>query len=275
MNLEPWRDQHPLEGPFLKLERAEKHLKTIDEYLAKFEAFNPHRVSFKLDSGEAFYEARLHAIFPPFLDFWTIIGEFCYQVRSALDHIVYALAVFPPTLSEAQRAKAERDTAFPIGLERQANDSGVRNRLIWIPKAAREDAFKIIDAVQPYKRGDRLSAFDDPLALLDELSNLDKHRLFKLLPVTIRINLVDLAPGIKTTNSGSPNHGDVIAWIPAHLNPEVEFHPRLTAEVVLPVTRHGGHVKMPSLGVIHNRVRHDILPEFKKFFGPLPPSVKI
>ncbi len=268
MVLEPWRDQHPLEGPFLKLQRAQKHLETLDEYLVKFEALQPHGLSAQLDADQSFHEVRLQAMFGPFLDFWTIIGEFCYQVRSSLDQIIYALAVFPDSMSERDRSRAERETAFPIGLIRQKNDSGVRGRLIHIPKPSRERVFKIVDSVQPYQRGDRDAANLDPLALLDELNILDKHRTFKLLPVTVHIDLIDLAPGIRTISLGSAGHGDIIAWVPANLDPEVDFYPRVTVEVVLPVTRHGGFVHMSNLGLIHNRMRDEILPQFKQFFWP-------
>src|SRR5689334_16894336 len=107
MFLEPWRDQHPLEGPFLMLKRAKNHLETLDKYLVEFDALNPHRVTSQLNSDKTFHECRLIAQFPPFLDFWLAIGEFCYQVRSALDQIAYSLCVFPATLSPIERAKAE------------------------------------------------------------------------------------------------------------------------------------------------------------------------
>jgi hypothetical protein len=275
MDLEKWRDQHPLEGPFIKLKRAEKHLETIDQYLAKFDSLAAHGVSFELDDEKSFYQARLHALFPPFIDFWTIIGEFCYQVRSSLDHLVYAVSEFPSTLTEKELAKAERDTAFPISLERQKSDAGVRGRLRSVPQGIREEVFKVVDRYQPYQRGDREAAFDDALALLDELSNLDKHRIFKMLEVNIKIDLIDLAPGIRTIQATKANDGQIFAWIPAHLDPEAAFLPRVKTQVVLPVKRHGGHVHIESLRAIHNRARNDILPEFKQFFGPLPVSVVI
>ena len=275
MTLERWRDQHPLEGPFIKLKRAEKHLDEIDRLNKVFVELDPHGVSSQLNADKTFYECRLHAIFPPFLDFWTYVGEFCYQVRSSLDHIIYALSVFPDTLSKRDRTKAEKDTGFPISLMRTVNDSSIKGRLTWVPTKIYEAVFRVVDDEQPYQRGDSLAAFDDPLALLDELGNLDKHRLFKLLPVSLSINLEGLAPGIKTISSGSTRDGDIFAWVPADLDPKVDFYPRVSAKVCLPVTRHGELVHVDSLGVIHRRVRYEILPRFKEFFGPLPPSVQI
>ncbi len=274
MELERWREPHPLEGPILKLKRAQKHLETIDEYLTKYESLNPTSMVCKLNVSETFYEYSLISIFPPFLDFGIAIGEFSYQVRSALDHIIYALAEFSTTLTDRARDRAERSTSFPICLV--PNDSFIDNQLQHVRGSIRPDVRRIVDSVQPYKRGNRNQARADPLALLDELNRVDKHRVFRSPLVNINIKRTDLAPGIKTIATGSANHGDVFAWIPANLDPKVEFDPRVSCEVVLPITGpSGGMIRMESLGIIHNRVREFILPKFAGFFDPLPPSVKI
>ena len=249
MELEGWRETHPLEGPLLKLKWAEKHLKTIDEYLIKYEALNPTSMVCNLNADKTFYEYSLRSLMPPFLDFGIAIGEFSYQVRSAMDHIIYALAEFPATLTPRELDRAERTTSFPIS---------------------------IVDAVQPYQRGNRNQARSDPLALLDEINRIDKHRVFRGPKVTININRADIAPGIKVLATGIAKHGDVFAWIPADLDPKVEFYPRVSTEVVLPVTGPSGRkIQMESLRIIHNRVRNSILPQFVRFFDPLPSSVKI
>ena len=274
MELELWREPHPLEGPVLKLKRAKKHLETIDEYLIRYEALNPTRMLCKLNADETFYECTLLSLMPPFLDFGIAIGEFSYQIRSALDHIIYALAEFPATLTDRQRDSAERKTSFPIMLGR--DDSFIDRQLSFVKAAIRADVRRIVDAEQPYQRGNRNQARADPLALLDELNRVDKHRIFRTPEVGINIDRTNLAPGIKILAMGSVKHGDVFAWIPANLDPKVEFYPRVSMEVVLPITGpSGGPVRMESLSIVHDRVRNIILPQFVRFFDPLPLSVRL
>lgn len=272
MPLEPWRDQHPLEGPLLKLGRAEKHLKAIDDLSDKFMSVDPHRVVSELNADKTFYECRLVAWFPPFIDFMFEIGEFCYQVRSALDHIIFALSQFPASLSGKELAAAERTPIFPILVEK--NDALLGKAVSYVRPFIRDDVRRVVGSIQPYHRGDRAAALLDPLSLLDEMGNADKHRVFKMLPVSISINVENLAPGIKTTSLGNAGHSDIIAWIPAHLDPKVDFYPRVAAKIVLPVTRNGGHVFMENLGLIHQYVRDTVLPKFEQFFDPLPASLK-
>ncbi len=274
MPIELWRETHPIEGPIFKLKWAEKHLKTIDEYLIKYEALNPTSMVCKLNADKTFYECSLSSLTPPFLDFGIAIGEFSYQVRSAMDHIIYALAEFPASLSPRDLDRAERTTSFPISLVR--NDSFIDSQIQYVRASIRPAVRKVVDAVQPYQRGNRDQARTDPLALLDEVNRIDKHRVFRGTKVNIHIDRANIAPGIKVLATGSTNHGDVFAWIPANLDPKVEFYPRVSFEVVLPVIGpSGGMVRMGSLGIVHNCVRNFILPQFVSFFDPLPPSVLI
>lgn len=274
MEFERWREPHPLEGPIFKLKRAEKHLETIDDYLAKYEALNPTSFICKLNADETFYECTLHSLTPPFLDFGIAIGEFTYQVRSSLDHIIYALADFPASLTERDRDNAERLTSFPITLV--PNDDFIDGRVKYVRGLIRSDVRKVVDGVQPYKRGNIDQARTHPLALLDELDRFDKHRVFRTLEVTVHINRKGLAHGIKTVAMGSVKNGEIFAWIPANLDPKIEFYPRVAKDVVLPVTGpSGGKVKMESLGIVHNYVRNNILPRFVRFFDPLPANVVI
>lgn len=274
MDFELWRESHPLEGPIFKLKRAQKHLETIDDYLARYDGLNPTSMVCRLNADKTFYECTLQSLTPPFLDFGIAIGEFSYQVRSALDHIIYALAEFPDSLSERERDRAERSTSFPISLV--PNDTFIDSQLRYVRGLIRSDVRKIIDGVQPYTRGDRNQARMDPLALLDELNRVDKHRVFRSPEVGIHIERTNIDPGIDIMATGSAKHGEVFARIPANIDPKVEFYPRVSSEVVLPVTGpSGGKIRMESLGIIHNCVRNLILPKFVRFFDSLPASVQI
>ena len=228
----------------------------------------------KLNADETFDECILLSLMPPFLDFGIAIGEFSYQIRSALDHIIYALAEFPTTLTARERDKAERSTRFPITLS--PNDSFIDAQLSFVKASIRDDVRRIVDAEQPYQRGNRDQARADPLALLDELNRVDSHRIFRTPKVGIHIDRTNLAPGITILAMASVNHGDVFARISANLDPKIEFYPRVSKEVMLPVTGpSGGQIRMESLCLVHDRVRSIILPQFVRFFDPLPPSVTL
>lgn len=273
MLLEAWRDQHPFEGPFIKLKRAEEHLKTIDALSQRFEESGAARFSFEMDAAGAFYECRFRAITPPPFDIWTVIGEFCYQLRSALDQAVFAFAEFPASMSDKERRNAERDTTFPVLLAPTPTDSGIRGRLIWIPKPRRDDIFKIVRDVQPYQGRDSLEALDHPLALLDELSNLDRHQVFTSLPVRIHIDTSGLREGIRLNEEPSVDSTGVIAWVPANLDPETALASRLRTEMVLPLIRRGADAELASLRRIHEFVA-ELLPRFGQFLEPLPPRAQ-
>src|SRR5947208_2609328 len=94
MQLEPWRDYHPLESPMYKTRWAHKHLEDIDGYIDRYNSLNPHAVIGQLNADQTFYDCYIVAQFPPFADFGIAIGEFAYELKSALDQIIFALSDF-------------------------------------------------------------------------------------------------------------------------------------------------------------------------------------
>ena len=92
----------------------------------------------------------------------AVIGDCLHNMRSALDHLVYALA--GPAASSVR-------TEFPIFIDRDKFRSSEPRVL----RGVAEAALTIIKWVQPYRWGLRASAH--PLWVLHELNNIDKHRL--------------------------------------------------------------------------------------------------
>ena len=88
-----------------------------------------------------------------------LVGEITHQLRSALDHLAYALVM-------AAGNTPTRRTAFPVLTTRPA--SGLR-----IDGGVAPAALAAIDDLQPYQRRD---ATAHPLHVLTELWNIDKHR---------------------------------------------------------------------------------------------------
>ena len=260
---------HPLEGPLTKLRWAGMHLAAIDDLSAHYQSRYPYSMDIALNAEQTFYECRLVAEVPPFLDYGREIGEFAYQLRSALDQIIFALSAFPSNLTAKQLDSAERASGFPISLV--VNGTYLDGRLKYVPASIKEDVRKAVDSVQPYKDAKR--AEHHPLAVLDEINVRDKHRSLDRTKTWIRINRDNLTKGVEIS-SGSINHGDVLARVRAHLKPADEVQQRLTVDELIPVSRPAGGVGITTLHRIHECVRDEVLPAFERFFPPLPQKVK-
>jgi hypothetical protein len=189
----------------LKLEQAAAHLKQLElEIFAWFDKDKHRTLSIEPDPNVPLHQClKISADDIPVAPFSLIIGDVVQNIRSALDHVVYALAnAYTETLSE----KAARDSQFPIiGDEGQngatglgaSNFQSIRQRRIGCidPKAQ-----AIIERVQPYHRGAIFRGHY--LWKLNELSNIDKHRSVHLgaaltRDVIIRHCIITDAPGGK------------------------------------------------------------------------------
>src|SRR4051812_7680913 len=91
--LEMIPEGHPLEGVRLKLVRADEHLETLDNQITSFLEREPYSVSYerKPDGSEHIY--RAHVVEDPPLALGVLIGDCLQNMRSALDHLVWQLAL--------------------------------------------------------------------------------------------------------------------------------------------------------------------------------------
>lgn len=115
-----------------------------------------------------------------------LVGEIAYNVRSALDSLVYDLAVLGKKAATASSRKKWKDpigTQFPIEDNPQVfdarvtgtlNGKSVAKYLDWVPKGA-VDAIR---ALQPF-------AGCEWTAILREISNQDKHRFLSELRIKL------------------------------------------------------------------------------------------
>jgi hypothetical protein len=114
----------------------------------------------------------------PGLEWGVIIGDAVHCLRSALDQLVAGLCSERPSLT----------TGFPICLKKR--DWVVRAPgMYWsVPSAY----VAVLDRAQPYHRGD--AAHMQPLAILNDLWNLDKHRgipATALVPSRVRVTITE------------------------------------------------------------------------------------
>jgi hypothetical protein len=269
MAIEPWREWHPLESPIWKIERANKHIESINFYVRQWDALKPYGMDSNLDATKTFYELRLLAKIPPFLDIGVDLGEFAYQLRSSLDQMVFAMCEFG-NLSGRELENAERTSMFPI--LRRRDDDRIWGKLKFVPEKIRERAWEAINLVQPYQQG--ILAERDALSILDEMNIRDKHRVLQPVVGAFQVNRDGLSPGVSIAE-GSLNDGDIVASVPTYLDPKVELDGRFTREIRVPIRRPAGGIAIAWISNIYARVAYDVLPLFFDLFEPLPATVKI
>ncbi len=157
-------DPSEFNGAIGKLIRAHYQLEDLKERLREFVESRAYRIveDFNLRPGKDVgdYSFTISDVSIPNREWGVLIGEFVHNLRSGLDHAVYAAA-----------AKPSHDTEFPIFKKRERWDKYSSAPLYSVPEKARA----IIEQAQPYHRTTDPSLHD--LAILHAMWNHDKHRL--------------------------------------------------------------------------------------------------
>lgn len=166
-----------LDGAFAKLDRADAHLRGLKKSLEGFLEEHPYGVVSQEDpdTGECVLYGKVRKR-PPVLDWGVCIGDVVQNLRSALDHLAWQLA-----LQHRPDEEPPANTAFPIFKDKDrflvevANSK--RSPIAGIDPAVHER----IRELQPCYRGNRPWA--DPLWVLHRLANDDKHRMLHVVQV--------------------------------------------------------------------------------------------
>ncbi len=171
---------HPLTGPRLKVRRAKRQIKTLtraeDAILVKAHyclvraEYNPKTQK---------YVYRVSASINPPVDWGVRIGEVAHNLRSALDGLIWQLALIT-TKTPAP------NTQFPIfrvgSTMRKRRGNKIPHfecdgrRMI---RDLRPEHQAVIERLQPYKAG--RGGRSNLLYALQEINNADKHRLIQVL----------------------------------------------------------------------------------------------
>lgn len=147
-----------------KVERAKKHIGDLEREIRAFSDTNPYVISIKPDDHiprtQVYYLVK--ADDPP-ESISAITGDVLANLRAALDHLAYQLAVVNGTTDE----KVLKATYFPISDDATKYKAEAPGRV----KGMSQAAIDAIDARKPYKGG------TDALWHLHKLNNIDKHRM--------------------------------------------------------------------------------------------------
>jgi len=120
---------------------------------------------------------------PPPIEWGVPLSEWAHMTRSALDNLF--TQVIWKTAGNAPSRK-ER-LGFPIHKDKGSfDDLKVQMWVNQLPKGDRT----FIEEAQPYKAGDPWRE-REPLALLNELNNIDKHGFFQISFVAMMLQVID------------------------------------------------------------------------------------
>jgi hypothetical protein len=163
-----------------KLKRADQHLQSLEEGIERWLSTDPYRVIDQLDpkTDENVVRFRRDTPVPEF--FSIVIGDCVYNLRSALDHLVYTLAArhYEAVTDNAPLAFGDiKKTQFPIFKTWDDFCRRGKGHIGCIDPRAQA----IIYGLQPCAAIEPKSTW---LWLLNELSNVDKHRTLNVGVVT-------------------------------------------------------------------------------------------
>ncbi|HVR32028.1 MAG TPA: hypothetical protein VMS74_04880 [Acidimicrobiia bacterium] len=254
-----------LVGVDAKLGRAREHL---DALKAELRSIYDDPKTVRLDQRSD-WEFRLIADFPDLFHAATVAGDAVQNLRSALDHLIWALV--------ARNASPGRHTQFPIIQKRRdflirAFRGTKQSKPYLMGLAPRSYAVRLIVAAQPYRSSD---PGHHMLALLAHLSNLDKHQtlytpIHLLDPKEVREaigwNPLAILTGLGAIASNSPIEGQTeLVWItfdPAGPPGNVHMKRRFSVTPTFGVTM---NVSYRVLADIHAYVAAYV-GEFRKLF---------
>jgi hypothetical protein len=145
--------------------------------ISDYSEANPYGLTIDASSDPLWRIGRLEIPDAPLTEWGVIVGDVAHNLRSALDHLVFQLAILNQEDPEGM------NTQFPI-FRKEDDYLAVGNRGSRKGKLSARDSHlwgvadadkAIIDGLQPFNAGDR--AHLHPLAILNQISNRDKHRL--------------------------------------------------------------------------------------------------
>lgn len=257
-------------GVDAKLRRADEHLKSIENHISKVVTTDPDRFVSQYDQRRGKVITRPHPSLFVDRDYWaSIAGDFVHNLRSTLDHMAHQLLILQggtPRLGRGGTAFPILDTKVgPRGGPRQVHISGDVG-------TCGGEVLAYVESLQPYHRGN--AAHSDPLWVLSELDNMDKHRTLAMTVTAMtgfRVAIVsggDISLHFDTVGYVGPlyENTELACWQVAVIGPnphvEVEVSGQLHETFDVPCIN-AGHSVVPALTHLRDYVKDvlDVLQE--------------
>ena len=159
----------PLASARLKVERASHHASALKQTIERWLEDRPYSLSIEDDAETGENACVIHVERVPPREWSVVAGEAVHNLRSALDHAVYALSAPQPD------GKPLDGTEFPIFVDKPKFESVKRGGGLYKARGLSVEALAVVESVQPFHHGKDPTSH--PLWVLQELSNVDKHRL--------------------------------------------------------------------------------------------------
>jgi hypothetical protein len=223
------------EGISYKLRRAHEQLETLDVEIKRFLEADPKtwRV---VSHDDPDTRDRIYGIevieAPPAIRWGVLTSEIVHHLRTGLDHLAYALC-----LAHAPGKAPPRGTEFPIFWNEDRFDDvkpgGGRYKIrgmSWEMQSAIRD-------LQPSQRGD--AAQSQSLWLLQEMSNIDKHRYLNLTVLGYPGISFFEDPDVEMIPVWSEDGSIVARAHPLTPEAEVKNDPMIVPQIVLNELPHG------------------------------------
>lgn len=268
--------RHQLKGVQLKIARAEKQLAALNRAISLHIESNPYTLvgDFESETSED-YVVRAQARNPIRPGWAVVVGDITHNLRSALDHLAWQLAMPNPPSK----------TGFPVFLKQKEYNRRTRGRkpapgsglsmVRGMPNAARTS----IRDLQPYRRAKlrQRTADSDPLWLLHELNRVDKHQVLQIAAFTLSVIAIHLivdgrrGGGYFAVHKGPLKNGAEI-WrrrIPGQPRPKVEMDYKFTPDIAFaePGPAFGRPV-IDTLLAAGDAVTTDVLPKLEPLVVP-------
>jgi hypothetical protein len=197
--------RNPSDSWWLKTKRGEERLEELKGLLAPYDRSRPYDVTCEVDPETKHYIYRAWA--KESADPWiaVVLGDFLFDLRSALDHMMVAL------VPEERRCSAY----FPIYTKNIWERDEASGAYLKRHKSARKRWHKLTDGLDPmivqYLYSNQPCnvphAEHDALSLLARLNNADKHRELTAIAAHFKDPVVTITDG-GGTRTLDPIHPD-------------------------------------------------------------------
>lgn len=196
-----------------KLRRAGEHLEAFDYETRSWAALCPYRVAVEEHADGLKYVWRVYGIQPVPERLAIIAGDCFFNLRAALDHLVYARSL---PIGDFPRCE------FPI-FEEPAGFHAVKrngdpqpNSGLWKIRGMQDDEQAVVESLQPYHAENAedpsVAATCDNLRALHHFNNVDKHRALHLSVTSVNEVVHSPALGVRfIPEGGALKDGAVVA----------------------------------------------------------------
>lgn len=235
----------------LKAARALEHLEAAKLELESYYQAGAYSIH-KDEKPEVDRSFISIAVKPPSDRLHLIIGDFAHNLRSALDHVIYSLAVV-----SGKRLPSNR-TQWPVLIAPNPQ------ALVSQTKGIDPEAAQIIEGLQPYHEGPDDSYKKNALWQLHMLDIIDKHRRISFHQILADLDITGLTTESEPLLARSPFGGAELSIKKGSPPPQIKLPKNPT--ISFGSDQEGLALTLDDLAAMHQFVTKDVLPRFSCFF---------